>query len=491
MHERIRPQRPRAGVGGAWWRRLARGSRRDQVVRNGGQGRDRPLRACPGRQREQPAEHRCRRSAGRDGRLHRRLRFGQVLARVRHALRGGPAALLRVRGTVRPEAVATGRRTACAGDHRAAAGRGPAAASRVAQLALDGRHHHHAVQSAAHAVLPRRHLSARGRTAGGRVVLTQHRGRRLPGVPRAGRRARRRRGPAGPGPLAEHPRGGDRRLAGRLAGRQPAQCRERPGDRHRPAVAQAQEEGPGLAAVHGRAALRVRRAGAGPRRLRLPGHVLERPQARHARPRRLQERQDARTGAPVRQECALPRVPRQRTAARGARRDLRRTFHRRDQRDAADRGRGAAAARHGAVRGRRRHVDRPVRGDDRGRGPDLRRSGGAGRRTARPGPRISQPRAPLDDPVARRGAAPADRHPAALGAVRRRLRARRTLRGPAPGRRGTAAGRAGPPQGGGQFAVRRGARHGRRTAGGLGGRHRPRRGRGRRTRAVQRPGRRS
>lgn len=79
------------------------------------------------------------------------------------------------------------------------------------------------------------------------------------------------------------------------------------------------------------------------------------------------------------------------------------------------------------------HVDRPIRGDDRGRCPDLRRSGRAGRRTARPGPRVSQPRAPLDDPVARRGAAPADRHPAALGAVRRRLRPRRTLRGPAPG----------------------------------------------------------
>lgn len=85
-------------------------------------------------------------------------------------------------------------------------------------------------------------LSAPGRTAGSRVVLTEHPGRGLPGVPRTGRRPRCRRGAARPGPLAEHPRGRDRSLAGGLAGGQPAQRGERPGHRHRPAVAQAQEE---------------------------------------------------------------------------------------------------------------------------------------------------------------------------------------------------------------------------------------------------------
>ena len=82
-------------------------------------------------------------------------------------------------------------------------------------------------------------LPRRGRPPRGRGVLAQHRGRRLPALPRPGRRARRHRGAARPRPVAEHPRGRDRRLAGRLAGRQPAQHRHRSRHRHRQAVAQA------------------------------------------------------------------------------------------------------------------------------------------------------------------------------------------------------------------------------------------------------------
>ena len=92
----------------------------------------------------------------------------------------------------------------------------------------------------------------------GRGVLAQHRGRRVPALPRAGRRARRHRGPARPRPVAEHPRGRDRGLAGRLAGRQPAQHRDRARHRRRQAVAHAAEEGPRLAALHRRAAVGAR-----------------------------------------------------------------------------------------------------------------------------------------------------------------------------------------------------------------------------------------
>ena len=190
--------------------------------------------------------------------------------------------------------------------------------------------------------------------AGRRGVLAQHRGRRLPALPRTGCRARRHRGAARPGHVAEHPRRRDRGLAGGLAGRQPAQHRDRSGDRRRQAVAQAPEEGPGLAALHRRAAVRPDQARARPHRPRLPREVLERPQARHACPRRLQEPADARPGDAVRPERALPRVPRQRTAAGGARGDLRGPLHRRGQRAAAHRGRGAAAARRGRCPGRMR-----------------------------------------------------------------------------------------------------------------------------------------
>nr|BFE70031.1 hypothetical protein GCM10020092_033320 [Actinoplanes digitatis] len=73
-------------------------------------------------------------------------------------------------------AVAAGRCAARAGDHRPAPGRGPATASRGTQFAVDGRHHHHAVQPAADALLARRNLPAGRTAAGGRGVLPQHRG---------------------------------------------------------------------------------------------------------------------------------------------------------------------------------------------------------------------------------------------------------------------------------------------------------------------------
>ena len=221
---------------------------------------DRPLRARPRRQRAQPAQRRRRHPAGRHRRLHRGLRLGEVVAGLRHAVRRGAASLLRVGGAVRAPAAPAGRRSARPGDHRAAAGGGPAAASRSGHLPLVGRHHHHAVQPAADALLASGRLPRRGRPPSGRGLLAQHRGRRLSALPRPRCRARRHRGAARPGPVAEHPRGRDRRLARCLAGCEPAQHRHRSRHRHRPAVAQAAEEGPRLAALHRRAAVGADRA---------------------------------------------------------------------------------------------------------------------------------------------------------------------------------------------------------------------------------------
>ncbi len=115
-----------------------------------------------------------------------------------------------------------------AGDHRAAAGRRPAAASRARRAR--GR------RSAPSRRCPTCcGCSTRGpaptRRAPTRLEAEAFSPNTAAGAcPRChglGRRARRHRGPARPGPVAEHPRRRDRRLAGRLAGRQPAQHRQR------------------------------------------------------------------------------------------------------------------------------------------------------------------------------------------------------------------------------------------------------------------------
>ena len=91
----------------------------------------------------------------------------------------------------------------------------------AAELALVGRHDHDAVQPAADAATRAPATTRAGPTElDGRGVLAQHRGRRVPGVPRAGRRARRHRGAARPGPVAEHPRAA-RSPPGRARGRAP------------------------------------------------------------------------------------------------------------------------------------------------------------------------------------------------------------------------------------------------------------------------------
>ena len=121
-------------------------------------------------------------------------------------------------------------------DHRAAAGRRAAAAPRRADRPLDRRHPDHAVELAADAALPRRRPTRRARRG-----WTPTRSPRTPpagACPEChglGRVHHATEALAGPGPVAEHPRAGDRRLAGRLAGQEPARHPRHAGLRRRPA----------------------------------------------------------------------------------------------------------------------------------------------------------------------------------------------------------------------------------------------------------------
>ena len=118
----------------------------------------------PRRARAQPPEPHAAAAAPEPDRDHRRLGLGQVVARVRHALRRGPAPLRRVavglRAPVpRPDGEARRRR-----DRGAVAGDRDRAARRGSQPALDGRHHHRDLRLPAAAVRAARH-AALSRTA--------------------------------------------------------------------------------------------------------------------------------------------------------------------------------------------------------------------------------------------------------------------------------------------------------------------------------------
>src|SRR5674476_1269195 len=112
-------------------------------------------------------------------------------------------------------------------------------------------------------------------------------------------------------------------------------------------------------------------------------------------------------------------------------------------------------------------------GGDRSGGADLHRPRGAGPGAARPGAGLPLAGAQLHDSLARRGVAPAHRHPTTLGAFRGRLRSRRAFRGAAPGGRQAAARRARHPEALGQLALHRRARPRHRASSRLGRRYRP------------------
>ena len=108
---------------------------------------------CP---RAQPAQHLARASPRQADRLHRPVRLGQVLARLRHDLRRGPAPLRRVAVGLRPPVPGPD------GQARRRLHRGPVAGHLdrpevgVAQPPLDGRHHHRDLRLPAAALRPDR-----------------------------------------------------------------------------------------------------------------------------------------------------------------------------------------------------------------------------------------------------------------------------------------------------------------------------------------------
>ena len=106
--------------------------------------------------------------------FHRRLRLGQVVAGVRHALCRGAAAVSGIRLALRPAAVPPDGRAGGRRNRRLAAGRGPAAAARLAHHALVGRQRHDALEPASDALLARRRLPAKPAASVCRVVFDQH-----------------------------------------------------------------------------------------------------------------------------------------------------------------------------------------------------------------------------------------------------------------------------------------------------------------------------
>ena len=199
-------------------------------------------------------EHPARRAGG----VHRRVGLGQVVARLRHALRRGAAALSRVGRAVRPPAVPPDGRAGGRRDRRPAAGGGAPAAARRADHALVGRQRHDALQPAAHALLARRRLSA-----GAAACSTPSRSR--PTRPRAPARAAT--ASAGSTTSTERSMVPDDSLtireraiaavAARLARPEPARHPGHARLRRRPPVARAAEEGPRLDPLHRRAADRA------------------------------------------------------------------------------------------------------------------------------------------------------------------------------------------------------------------------------------------
>ena len=153
-----------------------------------------------------------------------RVGVGQVVAGVRHDLRRGAAAVLRVGGAVRAAAAAAGRRAGRRGDHRAAAGGGAAAAPRRRRRRARRSARSRRCPTSLRMLFSRAGRYPRGRDGGldSDWFSPNTAVGRVPGVPRPRAGPPRHRGAARAGPVAEHPRARGRRVARRVAGAEPA-----------------------------------------------------------------------------------------------------------------------------------------------------------------------------------------------------------------------------------------------------------------------------
>ena len=205
--------------------------------------------------------------------------------------------------------------------------------------------------------------------------------------------------------------------------------------------------------------------------------------------RQDRERPDEEARLALHGEHRVPRVPRQAPPARGAQGQVRRPRHRRHVPPAAQAHgrdlrtvRGGDGARLPAAQG-------GASGEGDGRLPDRQGPRRPARGADGAGPRLPLARAQHADPLARRAPAPPARHPGPQQPLRRRLRARRALGGPASGGHRGAAPDDRPPQGRGQHHLRRRARARRHAPRRLDRGRRAGRGPARRRGALQRAGR--
>ena len=200
-----------------------------------------PLHLDPRRARAQSEERRPRPAARSPGGDHRPVGLRQVLARLRHDLRRGPAPLCREPVGLCPPVPRADAEARRRFDRGPVAGDLDRAEDDVAQSALDGRHRHRDLRLPAPAVRPRRRaLFARDRPADrepDRVAdgrPHQDDGRRHAALPDGAHRARPQgRVPQGTAGAAEEglPAGQDRRQA--LRDRRGALARQEVQARHR------------------------------------------------------------------------------------------------------------------------------------------------------------------------------------------------------------------------------------------------------------------
>ena len=195
---------------------------------SGGGSTDRSRRA-----RAQPARRRSRHPAGQPRRVHRSVRLGQVQPRVRHDLRGGPAAVRRVAVGLRAAVPRPDGQAGCRFHRRSLPGRLDRPEVHQPQPALHRRHDHRGLR-----------LPAAPLRQGGRAALPGVRARDREADPAADRRpgAGDGGGFALPGARAgrAHPQGGVRRPVRQPAGAGLLACaRRRHGPpAHRPTEAQ-------------------------------------------------------------------------------------------------------------------------------------------------------------------------------------------------------------------------------------------------------------